>query len=802
VRKPFAASFSCERVNSRADCLPIRPLRLEFSSPVPRKFAERIVLAAPDGTRKPRLEQGRGEVDEQLISFGEGALRKFLYLFRRNPGELKADPSESGVSAVQFDAPLPENAALRIELPKDLRDDAGRTLSNAESFPLQTKTAAAPAVVKFPAATFGVLELNAEPHLPVTVRQVEGDLSTRAVSLAPGAVRDLRVADDAAIIEWLAKLKRYDESRLPRSEVESELGIKLPAPPPRPAKPARQSKRYGEAVLNDDEEYEEARDLVQTRSVGLLNKDSAARRLSLPPSAGAAVRPFEVIGIPMPQPGFHVVEIESPKLGAALLDRQAPMYVRTSVLVTNLGVHFKWGAVNSAVWVTTLDKARPVANAQVQISDCRAKRVWTGKTDEQGLARVPVRVSAQLRDASVGALIGAERFPGFRFEPPREPRDPNARSIFSEDYVDEDDESRAVGARDGGAQLVANKLALTLDKNGAGKLTLPQLPALRQPRELLVQATYADPNGEIQTLSQTLPVWPSGLVLGVRTDAWVSVRQKVATQVLVLDTAGKPAAKVKVDVRAVAHRTSSVRRRLVGGFYAYDNQNANEDRQRVQRQQRCARAGAVRCRAEVARRGRADRAGQGCAGPLRAGGGVDLGHAPGRGLVRRRQPGPHGRDPRAARLRAGPDGEAAGAQPVPPRHRAGRNRAQRDHRDARGRLARARSDHRAAGEGRVGPQRLHLGAGGARPGARGAVNLGLHLGLALAGRVVARLPRRGTGLPGADRDGRPVQAGVQAGHRRDRGRPREPPAEGRGDPRQGELSDPRHEPGARQGEPA
>ena len=73
--------------------------------------------------------------------------------------------------------------------------------------------------------------------------------------------------------------------------------------------------------------------------------------------------PFEVIGIPMPQPGFHVVEAESPRLGAALLDRDAPVYVRTSVLVTNLGVHFKLGAANSAVWVTTLDSAKPVADA-------------------------------------------------------------------------------------------------------------------------------------------------------------------------------------------------------------------------------------------------------------------------------------------------------------------------------------------------------------------------------------------------------------------------------------------------------
>ena len=784
VRKPFAASFTCERVNSRADCLPIRPLRVEFSSPVPRKFAERIVLVAPDGKRPPKLEQGRGEVAEQLLSIGE----KFLYLFGRKKGDVTADPSESGVSAVQFDAPLPENAALRIELPAELRDDAGRALSNAASFPLQTKTASAPALVKLPAATFGVLELNAEPALPVTVRLVEADLKTKAVSLAPGAVRDLRVADDAAVIRWLARVKRYDESRLPRADVEAELGIRLPPPPPPKPKTDRKGKRYGEEVPNEEAEFEEARDLVQTRTVSLLNKESAARRLSVPGTGTESTRPFEVVGIPLPQAGFHVVEIESPRLGAALLDRDAPMYVRTSVLVTNLGVHFKWGAVNSLVWVTTLDKAKPVANAQLQISDCRAKVVWSGRTDEQGVGRVdkelprlpwgycndnrsgdsgneegyfvsarhtdaagradmafvwstwnqgieawrfhvdssghaeassrlfhsvldrtllragqtvsmkhharreqmlglglvkpnelpgemrvvhegsgqkftfklawragryaetrfdipadaklgtyrvllgnereahqtasfrveefrlplltgrisgpkaaliqpkdvalglqvnhgngggagglPVRVSAQMRDVEVAGIVRADRFPGFRFDPPREPRDPNAPSPFSEDHVDEDDEQRAVGSRDGSAQLVANKLPLTLDKNGAGSVTLTKLPGVRRPRELLVQATYADPNGEIQTLSQTLPVWPAGLVLGVRTDSWVSVRQKMATQVLVLDTAGRPAAKVDVSLRAVAHQTQSVRRRLVGGFYAYDNRNAERD---------------------------------------------------------------------------------------------------------------------------------------------------------------------------------------------------------------------------------
>jgi hypothetical protein len=65
---------------------------------------------------------------------------------------------------------------------------------------------------------------------------------------------------------------------------------------------------------------------------------------------------------------------------------KAPMYVRTGVLVTNLGVHFKQGRENAVVWVTTLDRGRPVADAEVAINDCRGGRVWAGRTNADGLA--------------------------------------------------------------------------------------------------------------------------------------------------------------------------------------------------------------------------------------------------------------------------------------------------------------------------------------------------------------------------------------------------------------------------------
>jgi len=153
----------------------------------------------------------------------------------------------------------------------------------------------------------------------------------------------------------------------------------------------RKVKRYGEDEIDNDNEpgyNPDAADLIQTRTVSLLNREKAAQRLTLPSQAKTDPHPFEVIGIPMPQPGFHVVEIESPKLGQVLLDRNAPMFVRTSVLVTNLGVHFKWAPVNSGAWVTSLDKGKPVPGAAVQVSDCHGQKVWSGQTDAQGFAHI------------------------------------------------------------------------------------------------------------------------------------------------------------------------------------------------------------------------------------------------------------------------------------------------------------------------------------------------------------------------------------------------------------------------------
>ena len=788
VRPDFTASFSCERENAQAACTPVRPVRIDVTSPVPRAVAERFVLRFTDN----------GKTVERHPSF-------------------EPEDHATSTSAIEFKPPFAENTDLTIEAPKDLVDDSGRALSNGSLFPLKSKTALAPPLAKFASAPFGVLELDADPVLPVTVRHVEAALTVRGLNVAgssaspsasQGTVRAINVDGaqaDATIIEWQRRVKRYHESSIAKDRIElADLppDLKAAAERERVGRNKRSEKQQARAEAKED-------DTVATRELSLLKRDPGAKPLALPGARGDDPRPFEVIGIPLPDAGFHVVEIESQRLGAALLGKPAPMYVRTTALVTNLGVHAKFGRPNAGVWVTTLDRAKPVAGAAVQISDCLGKPLWNGTTDARGFAFVPRAfptadyttcgsrgddedgggevgyfVSARkaigdgpragktdmafvwsnwnegieswrfnLRGGSsrfygeddadetggVGGLIAHtvfdrtllragqtvsmkhymrredllslsipdpktlptqavvthvgsdQEFPfdlawrggryaetvlklpddaklgvyrvalkrgdkiyqtgSFRVEEfrlpvmrgridvrtaddagaattaatkaPRDfvrpkslsanvaisytnggsasalpvrlsaaisPRSPDFTGYegwsFTRSSNDADDEvpysdlvedgPRAV--RDGpGQRVVADKLAVTLDKDGGGKVVLKDLPPIDAPRDLRVEATYPDPNGEVQTLSQTVTLWPAALVVGIRAEDWVSIRGKTQVKLIVLDTAGKPVASAPIELRGVAHNVRSIRKRMVGGFYAYDNQRESRE---------------------------------------------------------------------------------------------------------------------------------------------------------------------------------------------------------------------------------
>ena len=711
VRSDFTVKFSCERLSAKAPCIPFLPMRLEFSAPIARADAEAIVLAAAGGQRyHPAFDKE----------------------------EAKADT----VSWVTIPGPFPEKTAFKVQLPAGLKDDAGRTLLNATDYPLAVRTDEQPPLVKFP-SRFGILEARGDRMLPVTLRNVEANVAASVRSVAQVEGSALRVDDNAdeQVIAWLKQMTGHGGGWQPR-----EL--------------------YGDDIAS---------------SVFKQFKGGTLTTFALPKPNGR--RAFEVIGIPLKKPGFYVVELASPKLGAVLNFTGRTAYVQASALVTNLAAHFKHGAQSSLVWVTSLDKGKPVAKAQVAVRDCAGKLLWQGSTDASGVAQIAQelapsrcpgnanyfisarsggdftftlsdwqggieqwrfnlpsggidadnRIASTVFDRSllragetvhmkhflrrhVGsgfAFVGAADKPAaghdwraqelkidergplpatlylvhqgsdekfsfplqwnaagsattdwtipatakqgrydvmvggmlagfFRVEQFRVPsmkavvRGPaqaavattaldvdlqlnylaggaaafapvtlrtvlQERSLAFADYPDfsfgggdvKEGAEKAPGVFDdeegemeeqgegmgegsavsdgahGGAAIKTQ--ALKLDKAGAARVTLAGLPKLAQAQDLLAEMSYQDANGETLSSSTRIALWPSAVVVGIQPDGWLLSKDKFKFTVAVLDTEGKPVAGAPVSVDYFQRLSYAHRRRLMGGFYAYEN---------------------------------------------------------------------------------------------------------------------------------------------------------------------------------------------------------------------------------------
>ena len=242
-----------------------------------------------------------------------------------------------------FEGPFPANADFQLELPAGIKDDAGRALTNANRFPLKVRTAGYPPLAKF-AARFGIVERNADPALPVTIRNIEPQPKARMLKVEAG--------------------------------MSGQVTGKIVNVPPGRAEEVQPWLRRVAAAKRD---------------ASLFTSDQAAEEFKIPKTLGPGA--FEVVGIPLKTPGLYIVEIESAILGKALLDAPKPMYVPAAVLVTNLSVHFKQGRESSLVWVTTLDQAEPAAGADVAVMDCAGKILWKGRTDADGIARIDAELA-------------------------------------------------------------------------------------------------------------------------------------------------------------------------------------------------------------------------------------------------------------------------------------------------------------------------------------------------------------------------------------------------------------------------
>lgn len=704
VRPNFSAKTECQRVNANAGCIPVLPISLNFTAPVDTAIAAAIELRGADGkVAHPKL-----------------------------------DANAKTVTALTFDGPFAARSEVTITVPAGFHDDAKRTLVNAAAFPLKIRVDDDPPLIKFP-SHFGILEANAQPALPVSVRNVEKTLkglqarvAKRPASNGNGELGRIDTSSDRTIAKWINKvLVPPHESR----EAQQAFDAKNQRGP-----------REGDISL-------------------LLGKDAAdvtATQLTLPRAEGTHT--LELMGIPLPSAGFYVVEFASNRLGQALLGVDKPYYAYSSALVTNMAVHFKLGRESSLAWVTQLDNAKPVSNAQVSVVTCDGDPLWSGKTDNAGVVRindklptsyyrnhcsgllvvarkdqdlsfaltqwsdgiapwqfnlgggsaarpliahtvfdrplfragetvsmkhfvrsrtgagfesvkggqpsaeaslkhngsgqtyaVPIQwnagagvsewaipkeaklgsytatlatadgpyesgsfrveqyriplmkavlkppakplikatqvdIDAQLSYLSGGVAAGAPvkfrsrlvayplRFPeydDFHFggKAPKQGVEAVAPYAYDpEGDSEEGDDTSAIAADvpAGVAGYPVRTRSMMLDASGGARVSFAGLPNADEPRALEVEMEYTDPNGQVLTSSTRALVLPSALVLGMRVDGGYATREKMSFKVLALDPRGKVQIGRKVSVDAYQRKTFAYRKRLLGGFYAYE----------------------------------------------------------------------------------------------------------------------------------------------------------------------------------------------------------------------------------------
>lgn len=689
TRPAFRADLACERADKDAGCLPFLPVTLNFSTPVEWKTLKGSVLRSASGKTWAPVKPKRGASSEE--EEGEGP-----------------DAEGKWITNLTFNGPFPPESALTLSLPARVVDDAGRVLSNADKFPLAFKTGEYPPLAKFP-SSFGILELKGSPVLPVTLRNLEPAVRGRLIKIGGPATA-------SALDTLRARFSRTksDDPREILRRLDAVLSHEREAP-----------------VLSDGDEIE------------------------VPKPHGAQA--FEVVGIPLKKPGFYVVELQSEKLGEALLGRKAPMYVPTAALVTNMSVHLKWGREASLVWVTALDTGRPVPGADVTVADCQGRTLWKGRTGPDGTARPVIpeegsletcqyrpnhQASARLialarlgDDMSFVLDDWSEGIEPWRFQLPYEyggrattvrrtvldrsllragetvhmkhflrretlegfavPQGkwpdkaivehvgteqkwelpltwtpdgtavsewiiPKEAKLGSYDVLLEDpgrdgrswygeseiaatfrvEEFRlpvlaatvqgpstpqiavasvpvhaAVRYLSGGAAAglpavlraqvepkaglsfpgfedyafgngpvppAANRRTpqappairaqnLTLDAAGGASAVVAGEPDAKTPVDLLTELEFKDPSGETQTVSSRIALWPARRLIGIKTDAWALSAKKLKFRAAVVGLDGKPVAGVPVKVELVERKFRSFRKRLVGGFYAYEH---------------------------------------------------------------------------------------------------------------------------------------------------------------------------------------------------------------------------------------
>lgn len=293
------------------------------------------------------------EQAERLVLMGAG---------QAISAELLDRVRQSSVRVVSFPGPFAENQRYRLLLPPDLVDEDGRTVKRPADDRAVKATGEFPTRVDF-AEPFSILERGADSFLPVLAFNAEHGVAgnwlrvTDSQFEAGAALGPDLSGDIKSIGYWMARVEQCRRGRFGR--------------------------------------VSQANDPTAGSVFAGLN---ITQPFTLEPTQLPGIG--EVRGIKLEEPGFYVVEAEA-RQPEGVPEPERPRPAVTSVLVTNLGVHFKHSSRDlqapyrgtALIWVTALDTGAAVGDAEVAVHDsCSGTLLWQGRTDAEGLARLDAAV--------------------------------------------------------------------------------------------------------------------------------------------------------------------------------------------------------------------------------------------------------------------------------------------------------------------------------------------------------------------------------------------------------------------------
>jgi uncharacterized protein YfaS (alpha-2-macroglobulin family) len=217
----------------------------------------------------------------------------------------------------------------------------------------------------------------------------------------------------------------------------------------------------------------------------------------------------------------------------------------------HLGGDLRVGDFRLPVYTGSITGAPPTQVADREVKLALALNFLNG-----GAAKnAPVTVSATLRPHGLSFPGGGEQD---RFD-------------FNSDLSDEVLPHFDRSPRSSRERLVLDKQEVKLDQAGTARLSFKLDEPVDRPSELYAEMSFTDPNGEIQTLKGTVLLLASSVHLGIRVGDREGSRGKKVVKLLALDTQGRPLSGQAMSVQGVRRVDYSHRRRLVGGFYAFDH---------------------------------------------------------------------------------------------------------------------------------------------------------------------------------------------------------------------------------------